>query len=195
MRGGQKLKKLIVLAIIVIGTLFVLEQILGKDPTKRSLEFMPGMVYSVAYRAESPNPHFENGITQQNPVEGTIARGYKPYHYENSVEEAVRAGEEIFSPFSVENPADLKRGKKIFQIYCQVCHGAGGEGNGTATRRGYPTPPSLLLNNAKNMKDGQIYHIITKGFKNMPAYGSQVERQDRWQIVSYIRKLQEFKND
>ncbi|MCC7430249.1 cytochrome c [bacterium] len=189
------MKKIIFLAIILIGTLFILEQILGKDPNKKSLEFMPDMVYSVAYRSESPNPHFENGQTQQNPVVGTIAHGYKPYHYENSVEESIRAGEELFSPFNEQNPPDLKRGKKMFQVYCQVCHGAGGEGNGIVTKRGYPPPPSLLLENAKNMKNGQIYHIITKGYKNMPSYSSQVERQDRWQIVSYIRTLQEVKND
>jgi len=41
------------------------------------------------------------------------------------------------------------------------------------------------------MKDGQMFHIITYGFKNMPAYASQINREDRWHSINYVRKLQE----
>lgn len=152
---------------------------------------MPDMVISAAYKSESPNPYFLNGRTQQNPAPGSIARGFKPLNFGASVEESVRAGEELSNPFASQNETDLDRGGKMYQVYCQVCHGAGGEGNGPVTRRGYPPPPSLLLDNARNMKDGQIFHIITNGYKNMPSYGAQIARQDRWLTVSYIRKLQE----
>jgi len=187
------LKKMIVFTLVVVGCLYLLDIFLGKDPNRRSLDFAPDMVISAAYKAESPNPHFLNGQTQQNPVSGTIARGFKPFNFGASVEESVRAGEELASPFNSQNEADLDRAKKMYQTYCQVCHGAGGEGNGLVTKRGYPPPASLLLDNARNMKDGQIFHIITKGYKNMPSYDAQIDQLDRWLTVSYVRKLQETK--
>ncbi len=186
------MKKFIVLTIFFVAGLFVLDQILGQDPNRRNLDFSPDMAQSVAHKSESPNPYFVNGQTQQNPVPGTIARGFKPLPFGSSVEESVRAGEQLFYPFDQQDPADLERGKRMYQIYCQVCHGAGGQGDGPVTKRGYPPPPSLLLENARNMKDGQIFHIITNGYKNMPSYRSQIERRERWLTVAYVRKLQEI---
>ena len=185
------MKKMIAFTLVIVVSLFLLDIFLGKDPARRSLDFAPDMVISAAYEAESPNPHFLNGRTQQNPAPGSIVRGYKPLHFGASVEESLRAGEELSNPLDSLNAAELEHGKKMYQIYCQVCHGAGGEGNGPVTRRGYPPPPSLLLDNARNMKDGQTFHIITNGYKNMPSYGAQIALQDRWLTVSYIRKLQE----
>ncbi len=184
------MKKYIVLTIALVGGLFLLDKILGQDPERRNLDFAPDMAQSVAYEAESPNPHFANGQTQQNPVAGTIARGFRPLNFGSTIEESLRAGEELVNPVE-QTAALLERSKKIYKIYCQPCHGAGGQGDGPVTRRGYPPPPSLLLDGARNMKDGQIFHIITYGFKNMPPYNAQIEREDRWLSVAYIRKLQE----
>lgn len=182
---------MIVFTLAIVLCLFLFDIFLGKNPDQRSLDFMPDMVISAAYKAESPNPYFLNGQTQQNPAPGSIARSFKPLNFGASIEESVRAGKELTNPFNSQNESDLERGKKMYQIYCQVCHGAGGEGNGPVSLRGYPPPPSLLLDNTRKMKDGQIFHIISNGYKNMPSYGSQIVQQDRWVTVSYIRKLQE----
>lgn len=184
------MKRLLVLAVIFVGCLFLLDIILGQDPQRRNLEFLPDMVSSFAYKAESPNPHFASGTTQQNPVPGTIARGFRPLQYGDSVEEGIRAGRELQSPYDEENPANSELGEQLYKTYCQVCHGAGGLGDGPVTRRGYPPPASLLLDNARNMMDGQMFHIISKGYKNMPSYGAQIEHGQRWHIVAYVRQLQ-----
>jgi hypothetical protein len=41
------------------------------------------------------------------------------------------------------------------------------------------------------MPDGQMYHLLTLGQKNMASYASQVERADRWKVIRHIRALQE----
>ncbi len=41
------------------------------------------------------------------------------------------------------------------------------------------------------MPDGQMYHLITLGQKNMASYATQVQRDDRWKVIRYIRTLQE----
>jgi mono/diheme cytochrome c family protein len=38
--------------------------------------------------------------------------------------------------------ADLRRGQQRFNIYCALCHGAAGDGNGKIVERGYLRPPS-----------------------------------------------------
>ena len=40
------------------------------------------------------------------------------------------------------------------------------------------------------MADGQIFHTITYGVRNMPSYGKQIPEEDRWAIVAYLRALQ-----
>jgi len=184
-------KKLIPLFILIIPVLFLLQFLFGQKSDKRNYEFMSEMVRSDAYKAQSPNSFFGNRLTQQNPVKGTIARGYMPIHFGSSPEESIRAGNELENPFAQDSTNSLARGKEVFENFCRVCHGISGEGDGAVSRRGFPTPPSLLLDNARNMKDGQMFHIITYGFKNMPAYASQINREDRWHSINYVRKLQE----
>lgn len=184
------MKKLIsVIAIIAVG-LFLLERFLGQDPQKRNYQYAGDMVQSVAYKAQSANPHLKNGQTQQPPVSGTIPRGYLPLHYGGSEEELIRAGEELINPFAAASPAHLARGQAVYQNYCLVCHGAGGKGDGTVTQRGYPPPTSLSSEQTLGRTDGQLFHIITYGYKNMPPYASQVDPEDRWHAIGYIRQLQ-----
>jgi len=183
-------KVLIAITILFVGALIVLQNTLGQNPDRRNYEFAPDMAESFAYKAQSENPFLPNGQTSQPPVPGTVARGQMPLHFGTSESEAVRAGEELRSPFNAENPADLKRGQQVYEVYCLPCHGAGGRGDGPVAQRGYPPPPPLQLDRARAMKDGQIFHIITYGFRNMPAYGPQIERHDRWQVIEYVRKLQ-----
>ncbi len=185
------MKKLFGVTIIIVGTLFILRILLGQDPEKRNRDYFPDMAKSFAYKSQTPNPFFHNGQTQQKTVTGTIPRDMMPLHYGASATEAVRAGDELFNPFGPENQADLARGQLVYQTFCQLCHGPGGKGDGPVVNRGYPPPPSLLLDRVRNMKDGQIYHTITFGLNNMPPYATQIERVDRWQAIAYVRKLQE----
>ena len=40
------------------------------------------------------------------------------------------------------------------------------------------------------MNDAQIFGIITNGTGGMPAYDSQIAREDRWKAVLHVRQLQ-----
>jgi mono/diheme cytochrome c family protein len=83
----------------------------------------------------------------------------------------------------------------VYTIYCRVCHGPAGEGDGTVAQRGFPTPPSLLAANARNYADGRIFHIVSFGQGNMPGYAAQIEPADRWKATLWVRRLQEEAND
>jgi mono/diheme cytochrome c family protein len=167
-----------------------LHAVLGRDLTQRNFEVMPNMVHSPAYDTYAPNPNFADGKTLQLPQPGTIARGRMPLHYGPSYEEGVRAGEKLHNPVSADDARARERGAFVYANYCQTCHGPGGKGDGPVPKRGVPLPASLLGENAVQMKDGQMFHILTYGWRNMPAHAAQLSREDRWKVVLHVRALQ-----
>jgi mono/diheme cytochrome c family protein len=164
--------------------------IFSSDPTRPNFEFLPQMAHSPRYNAFAPNPNFADGSTLQRPEPGTIARGSMPLHYAATPQDALRAGEELESPVELSNLRARQRGEFVFANFCAVCHGAGGAGNGPVAQRGYPPPPSLLAEHALKMKDGQLFHVLTYGQNNMPSYASQLSREDRWNVILYLRTMQ-----
>lgn len=161
------------------------------DSSRRNFEYFPNMARSARYNAFAPNPNFPDGKTLQQPVPGTIPRGFHPLDYAATKEDALRAGEELQDPFQAGDARALDRGAKVYSNFCQPCHGAGARGDGAVALRGYPAPPSLLADKARNFKDGQVFHILSFGQGNMPAYASQVSQADRWKVILYLRKLQQ----
>ena len=192
MEGGRTVARnilnvsLFAVLLAVLGLNFVIR----RDPGQRNFEIMAEMVNSVAYESQAENPAVEGGNTTLQPVFGTIARDFMPMHYDATHEDAVRAGAELNNPLVAEDPENLARGAIIYADFCAVCHGDTGSGNGPVTTRGFPPPPSLSGENARKIRDGQIFHLLTYGQNNMPPYSSQITREDRWRVILHIRSLQ-----
>lgn len=87
-------------------------------------------------------------------------------------------------------PELLQRGRERYEIYCAVCHGLTGEGNGEIVQRGFPAPPTYHSERLRNAPIGHFYDVITNGYGVMYSYASRVEPNDRWAIAAYIRALQ-----
>ena len=140
-------------------------------------EFIPDMAHSVPYDAYAPNPVTRDGQTLQRPVPGTVPRG--------SVGPSEAEGP---SPIAA-TPATLARGKKVYETFCLVCHGASGAGDGPVIPK-FPNPPSYTSPRLLAFSDGQLFHVITHGTEVMPAYAGQIAPDDRWKAVLYVRTLQ-----
>ena len=106
------------------------------------------------------------------------------------------------NPLSVDE-ALLKKGKEQFQIYCSVCHGMNGRGNGLVNQRaqakGFTTwvPPSNMHQDtlyADKYPDGKLFSTISNGIRKMPGYAGQINVKDRWAVVAYVRALQRSQN-
>ncbi len=150
----------------------------------------PGMVTSVPWDPYEPNELTGSGQTLMHPPTGTLPYGASPHRYGVSPAETQRAGRELHSQ-SPATPAALARGKWVYETYCSVCHGDGGQGDGSVVGPGrFPNPASLVAQHAKDLADGAIYHIITVGQGLMPSHAVQVTPADRWHAVRYVRKLQ-----
>lgn len=160
----------------------------GKPAEKRGFEYMPDMVYSVAYDSFAPNPVTRDGLTLQRPVRGTIPRGFLPLHYAATPEDAERAGRELHNP---EPPTAATRlaGQVLYETYCAVCHGTRGEGDGPLVPK-IPNPPSYTSEHVRNMPEGRLFHVITFGSGRMPSYASQLPARDRWLVAAHVKTLQ-----
>jgi len=84
----------------------------------------------------------------------------------------------------------LQRGQERFEIYCAVCHGLAGYGDGQIVQRGFPAPPSYHSDRLRRVSNQHIYDVITQGYGVMYSYAQRVAPPDRWAIVAYIRTLQ-----
>ncbi len=87
-------------------------------------------------------------------------------------------------------PASLADGKKAFTTQCAMCHGNDGGGKGDLASdmqlklRDYRDPDAL-----KDMTDGQLFYILSKGKGDMPGEEDRMKPEQRWNLVNYIHSL------
>ena len=85
----------------------------------------------------------------------------------------------------------LARGEMLYNTYCIVCHGPTGHSDGTVVPKFVP-PPDITQPATQQRSDGYIYAMIKQGRGIMPRYGDKIrDPVDRWDVVNYVRKLQE----
>lgn len=150
--------------------------------------YVPDMVYSRAYDAYTENPNTANGLTSQEPIAGTIARGQAlPDHL---TEDDTSAYYSMKNPYTFSEE-DMVQGKRLYDIQCGICHGAKLDGNGPLYNGGdgkYLAKPANFTDaTVKAMSDGRYYYTIMYGKNMMGSYASQLNHNDRWKVIAYIR--------
>lgn len=151
---------------------------------------------------------FDSRTSAQTAPAGTVPRkeswyrkeAFVPYHLENTFE-GYEASVNILNPLSNEatndagincTEASFQRGKETYEIFCIVCHGANGKGQGSLVSKGALAPPPAYNSAAlKELPAGKMYHTLTYGKNNMGSYASQLSPQQRWEVICYIQKFQE----
>jgi mono/diheme cytochrome c family protein len=129
------------------------------------------------------------GASMQAPPSGTISRETAAREARFAID-SLSAGTVTAIPITV-TPQLLARGKNRFGIYCAVCHGAGGYGGSiVAANMDAPRPPSLRSDRIRTLPVGYIYYVATHGIGRKPQYAAQLDPEDRWAVVAYIRDLQ-----
>jgi mono/diheme cytochrome c family protein len=86
----------------------------------------------------------------------------------------------------------LEAGRQSYAGSCSACHGALGEGKGTFGMTSFPPATDLAGGSTRNLTDGQLFYIIQRGlgFTPMPGFGSQYSDQQIWELVTFVRTLQ-----
>ncbi len=151
----------------------------------------PPMVHMLEQRRLDPQQSsgfFPDRFGMRMPVAGTVMRESPPYTIANE-----DGAKELVNPLP-RTESVLRQGKQAYANYCRVCHGMLGDGALTLTAAYGAKPANLVTKSMTALEDGKIYHTITAGKNAMPAYVSDLNENERWAAVHYVRVLQRALN-
>ena len=198
------------IALLVVGIFGLRGQKFSKPPVR----IFPDMDEQDKLKAQKPDPFFADGHGGRLPVSQTQPRGFNPegdrsiggipeyefggqtgYYFTGHVGDYYGNGMPEELKLTTESAGELiRRGKERYGIYCAVCHGVSGNGNGITAQYGVPVAnnPNAKLNaiSPETYPDGRLYEVITNGKGLMSGYGYNIPVRDRWAIVAYIHTLQ-----
>jgi mono/diheme cytochrome c family protein len=162
----------------------------GSLSRKPPIEVFSDMDRQPKIRPQTPSDFFADGKASRLPVQGTVSRG--SHFLENPTTTGLVTGTTNFvavNPMKVTEQL-MARGQQRYQIYCTPCHSPVGDGNGITKSFGMAVVATLHDPRIVGLPDGELFHVITHGRNLMGPYASQIEVEDRWAIVAYVRALQ-----
>lgn len=151
-------------------------------------QFMPNMYEPVGYETYGEYEIFPGEMEAMLPAEGSIPRGWKPYDYEDTNDGLELARAELTNPLPVTQE-NLDEGKKLYDIYCAVCHGDKGDGQGILMEREKFLGIPSYADPGRTITEGSIYHVQMYGLNAMGSYASQTNELERWQITQHVMNL------
>lgn len=180
-----------------------------KDPP---IELFPDMDHQPKVKAQVTSEFFADGRGNRPPVPGTVPVGYSMPLRDQATGQIVEM-EGPYKQISFGGPPDyfhtgkmgdrwgtgiplevtmavMDRGRERYNISCKVCHGVVGLGDGLAAQFGLNAVANLQLDRIRTMSDGEIFNTITHGKNTMMGYGHNIQVEDRWAIIAYLRALQ-----
>jgi mono/diheme cytochrome c family protein len=161
----------------------------GQTSEKGPLYIKHGMEFQPKFSAYGKTDFYPDHRTMRHPPEGTVALGLLKEDKDYWQGGADTAHYVAANPLKI-TAGLMERGQERYEIYCAPCHDRTGSGKGIVVQRGLLPPPSFHEDRVVAMPDGQLFHTITYGVRNMPSYGKQIPAEDRWAIVAYLRALQ-----
>jgi mono/diheme cytochrome c family protein len=167
-----------------------------------SIDYKPfvegGEGHAEFYNSNHYNP---NRMNMRDPAPNTVkrnAQGWLPYRLPND-STGLRMADRLKNPLD-SSVAVLAGGKALYEMYCDHCHGAKGDGTGKVAegvkidgvqKGNYAGVPNYKSAGLLKMTEGHIFHIITYGkLPLMWPHGSQINPEDRWKIAKYVKTLQ-----
>lgn len=107
------------------------------------------------------------------------------------------AADALVNPRDPRDLRSLEKGEELYGIYCQVCHGRYGLGDGPVSATGEKQGPFggvfPLVGLVTGRTDGYLYNVIRLGSGGNPAFRmpsyDRIPVEGRWDIVNYVRYL------
>lgn len=161
-----------------------------KNDSRPNYQYFPDMYQSVGYETYSESDAFKNGVEAQLPAEGAIARGHLPFDYENTNDGYLLAKANLVNPLD-STKIDAERGGQLYDIYCAICHGKKGDGQGNLVKREKILGVPAYNDAGRALTQGSVYHTIYYGKNIMGSYANQLKEEERWQVVAYVMDLKD----
>jgi len=167
-----------------------------RDALSPGYEYMPDMYRGPALEAYGTSTMYSDSMASRKPVSGTIPRYnsetlpfYETYSYPNTNEGYELAGTNVHSPL-VSSEEILLKGKTVYTNFCVHCHGEKGDGNGILVERDkFAGVPSYYSTALAELPEGKMYHTIFYGKNMMGSHASQINFEERWQVIEWVKKL------
>lgn len=96
--------------------------------------------------------------------------------------------DKLINPYK-GNGAATSEGKKLYNLYCSICHGDLGKGDGIAGLALEPPPKDHTSKLVQDQSDGAIFWKLGEGRPPMASYRDALTEAQRWKLVNYIRVL------
>jgi mono/diheme cytochrome c family protein len=161
-----------------------------QNKRKPNYQFFPNMYESVGFKAQNEVKldQFKDGQTSLKPVDGSIKRGWMPFEYADDSLGIAMAKDSLKSPIPATEK-NLATGKELYNIYCSVCHGSKGDGQGILVKREKFLGVPKYNDPARAITIGSIYHTIYYGKNAMGSHAAQLNDTERWQVAHYVEEL------
>jgi mono/diheme cytochrome c family protein len=148
---------------------------------------------------DSRSAFFADQRAMRRGVFGTVARG--ALEADDALYRGKVQGQWVTRIPMPLDRALMERGQERFKLFCAMCHGLGGAGDGMVSRRAeslkegtWAAPAVLYSEPLSRQPVGRLFETITNGLRQMPAHGPFIQTEDRWAIVLYLRALQRRQN-
>ncbi len=179
----------------------------GSLSEKPPLEVFPDMDRQARYKPQAENAFFADRRNDRLPPAHTVARGdaldrgavFSPA-FDGSVvgDEAFLRGTNADGTHVARIPVPvthsfIELGRDKYEIFCAVCHGAAGDGNGVTKTYGI-LATSYHDDRLRSVPDGEIYDVISNGKGLMYGLKDRLTPAERWAVVLYVRALQRSQN-
>lgn len=176
-----------------IGVLITLMVLVAscQDNSSRNYQYMPNMYEPVGYETYGEADFLPNQSEALVPPANTINRGWLPYEFENSPEgkELARLNTSPLDSINMED--NLANGTELYNIYCAICHGNKGDGQGTLVKREKILGVPSYADPVRNITIGTTYHTMQYGLNSMGSYASQMNSKEMWQVSEYVMQLKQ----
>ncbi|AKU90249.1 c-type cytochrome [Vulgatibacter incomptus] len=152
------------------------------------------MTQQARYTDFKPGPGFRDGRVLQPPPAGTVPvdRVIGPTTLTLGITDAGDYVDTFPIPITTEL---IELGRNRFERTCAACHGIlGTSETEVASKMTLRPPPSLQKASIRGNPVGRIYQVTTFGYGLMPGYAIQLNLEERWAVVAYVRALQLSQN-
>ena len=157
----------------------------------RNYQFMPNMYEPVGYETYGEVGFLPDNQEAMVPPANTIPRGWMPYEIENTPEGKDLARLNTSPLDSVNMDKNLAAGQALYTIYCAICHGDKGDGQGTLVKREKILGVPSYADAARNVSIGTTFHTIQYGLNSMGSYAAQMNTNEMWQVSEYVMVLKQ----
>ncbi len=157
----------------------------------RNYQYMPNMYEPVGYETYGEIGFLPGSQEAMVPPANTIPRGWMPYEFENTPEgkELARLNQSPLDSLQIDK--NLAAGGELYTIYCAICHGDKGDGQGTLVKREKILGVPSYADAARNITVGTSFHTIQYGLNSMGSYAAQLNTHEMWQVSEYVMKLKQ----